>query len=98
MLHFIWKCSLMLHIFAITIASINIVQMKALTNNAVEQIKGNQRLIGRLMALFNKSSFTIARWIEDKDVRLTTPNAIQIINDETGLRINQILEDIPAVA
>jgi hypothetical protein len=72
--------------------------MKALTNNAVEQIKGNQRLIGRLMALFNKSSFTIARWIEDKDVRLTTPNAIQIINDETGLRINQILEDIPAVA
>jgi hypothetical protein len=88
----------MLHIFAITIASINIVQMKALTNNAVEQIKGNQRLIGRLMALFNKSSFTIARWIEDKDVRLTTPNAIQIINDETGLRINQILEDIPAVA
>jgi hypothetical protein len=88
----------MSHIFAITIASINIVQMKALTNNAVEQIKGNQRLIGRLMALFNKSSFTIARWIEDKDVRLTTPNAIQIINDETGLRINQILEDIPAVA
>jgi hypothetical protein len=88
----------MLHIFAITIASINIVQMKALTNNAVEQIKGNQRLIGRLMALFNKSSFTIARWIEDKDVRLTTPNAIQIINDETGLRINQILEDVPAVA
>jgi hypothetical protein len=88
----------MSHIFAITIASINIANMKVLTNNAADQIKGNQRLIGRLMALFNKSSFTISRWIEDKDVRLTTPGAIQVIKDETGLKVDQILEDISAVA
>lgn len=68
--------------------------MKALTNNAIEQMKGNQRLIGRLMALFNKSSFTISRWIEDKDVRLTTSGAMQIISEETGLDESQILEEI----
>lgn len=69
--------------------------MKALTNNTADQMKGNQRLIGRLMALFNKSSFTIGRWIEDKDVRLTTPGAIDIIKEETGLDESQILEDVP---
>jgi hypothetical protein len=70
--------------------------MKALTNNAVEQMKGNQRLIGRLMALFNKSSFTISRWIEDKDIRLTTPGALAIIGEETGLNEGQILAEAVA--
>lgn len=69
--------------------------MKALTNNAADQMKGNQRITGRLMALFNKSSFTIGRWIEDKDIRLTTPAAVQIIKEETGLKESQILETIP---
>jgi hypothetical protein len=70
--------------------------MQTLNTNVVELIKGNQRIIGKMMALFNKSSFTINRWIEDKDVRLTTPGAIQIIKEETGLTNKEILEGIAA--
>lgn len=72
--------------------------MQTLTTKAVETITGNQRVIGRLMALFNKSSFTINRWIEDKDVRLTTTAAVQIIRDETHLKDKEILETEPARA
>jgi hypothetical protein len=70
--------------------------MQTLNTNVVELIKGNQRIIGKMMALFNKSSFTINRWIEDNDVRLTTPGAIQIIKEETGLTNKEILEGIAA--
>jgi hypothetical protein len=70
--------------------------MQTLNTNVIELIKGNQRIIGKMMALFNKSSFTINRWIEDKDVRLTTPGAIQIIKEETGLTNKEILEGIAA--
>jgi hypothetical protein len=70
--------------------------MQTITNNAANKIKGNQRVIGQLMALFNKSSFTINRWIEDKDIRLTTPGALKVIREETGLTDEQILEAIPA--
>lgn len=67
--------------------------MQILTNKAADQIKGNQKAIGRLMTLFNKSSFTIGRWIEDKDVRLGLPASFQIIKEESGLSDKEILED-----
>jgi hypothetical protein len=66
--------------------------MQKITNKTVQKLKGNQVAIGRLMALFNRSAFSINRWIEDKDVRLTTPQAIQIISEETGLGEDKILE------
>jgi hypothetical protein len=48
------------------------------------------------MVLFNKSSKTIERWIEDKDVRLTIDSSIQIITQNTGLKASEILEETSA--
>ena len=69
--------------------------MKVLSKKASDRISGNQRIIGRLMALFNKSSFTINRWIEDKDLRLISPDSIEVIREETGLADDEILEVEP---
>lgn len=66
--------------------------MQTISNKAVKKMTGNQRLIGRFMVLFNKSSKTIERWIEDRDIRFTTPQAVIIIKEETGLTDSQILE------
>lgn len=82
--------------YASKIESINIAKMQTISNEAAEKIKSNQRAIGRLMALFNKSSFTIVRWIDDKDMRLTMSLALLIIKEETGLSESEILEQIAA--
>ena len=71
--------------------------MQTLTDKAKEGLTGNQKAIGRLMNLFNKSSFTISRWIEAKDVRLTLSAAYQIVLEETGLGNEEILEDAEIV-
>jgi hypothetical protein len=65
--------------------------MTTISNKAAKKLKGNQRAIGRLMVLFNKSSFTIERWIDAKDVRLITPQALEIVKEETDLNEDHIL-------
>jgi hypothetical protein len=67
--------------------------LQTITKKAVTKMTGNQKVIGRLMVLFNKSSKTIERWIEDKDIRLTNNGAVEIIASETGLRVSEILEE-----
>jgi hypothetical protein len=69
--------------------------MQTITTKAIELIRGNQKVIGRLMALFNKSSDTINRWIDGNDIRLTTFAALQILREETELTDDQILEETP---
>lgn len=59
--------------------------MITLSEQATEKIRGNNRIIGQLMVVFNKHQITIDRWIKDNDVRLTTHAAVQIISKETGL-------------
>lgn len=71
--------------------------LQTITKKAVTKMTGNQKVIGRLMVLFNKSSKTIERWIEDKDIRLTNNGAVEIIASETGLRISEILEETESV-
>jgi hypothetical protein len=66
--------------------------MQRLTLRAIKRIKGNHRVIGKLMAFFDKSPDTIQRWIKDNDVRLTLPGAVQIIQEGTGLEDEQIVE------
>jgi hypothetical protein len=47
---------------------------------------------------FNCSVFTIQRWIDIGEVRLTAPSSTSIINEETGLSVSEILEETePAV-
>jgi hypothetical protein len=68
--------------------------MQRITQIAVDQMLGNNRLIGRLMILFNRSSFAISRWITSRDKKLTTPLVLEVIREETGLTDDQILEEI----
>lgn len=65
--------------------------MTTISSKAAKKLKGNQKAIGRLMTLFNKSSFTIERWIDAKDVRLVTPQALEIIKEETELNEDHLL-------
>jgi hypothetical protein len=66
--------------------------MKILTEKAIELIKSDQRIKGQLITLFNKSEMTINRWLSRNDVRLTTPSAIQIICQGTGISEEEIFE------
>lgn len=63
-----------------------------LTDKAKKIINKNTRLKNLLAIEFECSVFTIKRWMDDDDVRLTAPSATAIIKKETGLTDKQILE------
>lgn len=63
------------------------------SDKAIEMIKGNNKLMGRLMIAFDRGQNTIENWMVSKDIRLTTPTAVQILKEETGLTDNEILEE-----
>jgi hypothetical protein len=63
------------------------------TDKAIELIKGNNKLMGRLMIAFDRGQNTIENWMASKDIRLTTPTAVQIIKEETGLADSEIMEE-----
>lgn len=67
--------------------------MITITDRALGLIPKNNRIIGRLMIAFDRGQNTIENWIESKDVRLTTPMAVLIIAEETGLKESEILEE-----
>lgn len=64
----------------------------AISNLAAGKIKGNYKLIGLLMGAFNKHQKTIETWADDRNMLLTTPTAVQIISEVTGLSEDEILE------
>lgn len=68
-----------------------------LSQTAINKIKSNNQVKARLISNFDKSPFTIERWISDneRNGQLTTASALQIISDETGLNDDQILEREP---
>lgn len=67
--------------------------MKVISQLAIDRIKGNNTCVAKLMILFNgKHHKTIMRWMEDRDVRLISPSALEIIIEETGLKEKDILE------
>ena len=47
----------------------------------------------RLALEFDCSVFTIKRWIDEGEVRLTAPSSTSIIKEETGLTDAEILEE-----
>lgn len=63
-----------------------------ISETAINGIKGNNILMARLMTAFDRTQNTIENWMIKKDVRLTTPLAVQIISEETGLTDAEILE------
>lgn len=58
------------------------------------KIKESNKLTARLMITFNRGQRALENWIKHDDVRLTTPAAVQIIKEETGLTEEQILEPV----
>ena len=71
--------------------------MVTISNKAQNKLTGNLRAIGRLMVLFNVHSKTIERWIEGKDIRLTTPQALEILKEETELNEDHLLTNTTGV-
>ena len=69
-----------------------------ISDKAIESIKGNNILMGRLMIAFDRGQNTIENWMAAKDIRLTTPTAVEIIRDETDLTDADILEQPEPVA
>lgn len=69
-----------------------------LTDKAKDTIRKNTRLKNRLALEFDCSVFTIVRWIDEGDVRLTAPSATIIVKEETGLVDDEILEAETATA
>lgn len=67
--------------------------MTTISEAAIKKIRGNQRCMGRLVTHFNKHYMTIIRWLDEKNVILVTPDAVQIITEETELTRDEILEE-----
>ena len=64
-----------------------------ISDKALMAIKGSNILIGRLMIAFNRGQNTIENWMNSKDIRLTTPDAVKIISEESGLSEGEILDE-----
>jgi hypothetical protein len=69
-----------------------------LTDKAKKVINKNTRLKNLLAIEFECSVFTIKRWMDDDDARLTAPTATAIIMKETGLKYKEVLEPIKVKA
>lgn len=63
-----------------------------ITDTAITGIKNSNACIGRLMVLFDRGQNALEIWFAKKDNRLTTPDAVKIISEETGLAEGDILE------
>jgi len=62
-----------------------------ISDTAIELIRGNNKIMGHLMIAFNRGQKSIETWLDNKDIRLTTPTAVQIIEEGTDLSADQIL-------
>lgn len=67
-----------------------------IASKALLAIRKNMKCRNRLAFELNKSQQTIARWLDDNDILLTTAAALQIIREETGLTDDEILVQEPA--
>lgn len=68
-----------------------------LTDKAKKAINDSTRLKNMLAIAFDCSVFTIKRWLDEGEVRLTAPTATDIIIKETPLTIEDILETEVAI-
>ena len=69
-----------------------------LSKEAKDCILSSNKLMGRLMGLFDRGQKSLQDWIGENDIRLTTPSAVKIIKEESGLSEDEILVDIPVQA
>lgn len=69
-----------------------------ISEKAKQSILGNNKLIGKLMIAFDRTQKSIENWVNKDDLMLTTPKAVEIISEHTGLTEDQILVSEPAKA
>lgn len=62
-----------------------------ITDAAVERIRASKKCIMALGYEFERGDKTINNWLDEKNVLLTTPTAVEIIKRETGLTKDEIL-------
>jgi hypothetical protein len=67
-------------------------QTDTISQRAIDKCLSNNRVIGRLMAHFDRHYETIRRWIKTGDEALNTPVPLQIIREETGFTDEEILD------
>jgi hypothetical protein len=72
---------------------VNVNKMTTISQKAIDKSLGSNRVIGRLMAHFDRHPETIKRWFINKDEALTTPPVLNVIREETGLTDSEILEE-----
>lgn len=59
----------------------------------IQEITGNNRIHNKLQLAFNKSYFSIRRWLITNHPMLTTKTALDIISEETGKKIDDLLDN-----
>jgi hypothetical protein len=64
-----------------------------ISDKAISAVRKSNAAMGRLMAHFDRVHQSIYNWLNSKDIRLTTPDAVRIIREETGLTDTEILEE-----
>ena len=60
---------------------------------AVERIRKSKKCIAALSYEFERGDKTIKTWLDEKDIMLTTPTAVEIIKKETDLTDSEILTE-----
>lgn len=68
-------------------------KMTTISEKAVQVIRRDKRVIGRLILAYGKSYQTIINWMDARSPMLTTPDAVKIISEETGLDEGDILDE-----
>ena len=69
-----------------------------ISKEALQAIRNDSDLRAKLMLANSKSEYTIKRWIEENDAKLTMPIYTAVIMDHTKLRLNEILVNQKATA
>ena len=67
-----------------------------ISKEAIDAIKGDSDLRAKLMLANGKSEYTIKRWIEENDEKLTMPIYTAVVMEHTGFTLKQILEKTTA--
>jgi|GEM_PF-5194420 len=69
--------------------------MLRIKTSIAEQILKNYQVLGRLVSAFDVHFRTVENWIKDRDIRLTTPTAMNILKEELKLTEEEIIEAEP---
>lgn len=63
-----------------------------ISDKTKDTLTGNNKAKGALCMAFDKHMKTIEDWIDNKNIMLTTPTAVECIKANTDLDENEILE------